>query len=176
MRLHPWLRSGVVGIALVAPGAILLAACSSSPSTSTSATPTTGASTTATSTTVTTTPSTPLSTIGALPLLVAASPNGQQTWTGREPTTMDFSGDAGNIVTGITWSSWTSSQAVGNGTWTYQSCVPDCASGSQTPYPAMIVLSDPANGVFTSMTETTTGPQAFTTTYTYPSNWVLNAS
>ncbi len=89
---------------------------------------------------------------------------------------MDFSGDAGDIVTGITWLSWTGTQAVGNGTWTYQNCVPDCASGSQTLYPAMIVLSDPVKGVFTSITETTTGPHASTQTFTYPGNWVQNAS
>jgi hypothetical protein len=112
----------------------------------------------------------------ALPVLIAAEPNGQQTWTGREPTNTDFSADAGNIVTDITWSSWTATQAVGQGTWTYQNCVPDCASCSQTPYPATIALADPVNGVFTSMTETTTGPEAFTTTYSYPSNWVQNAS
>jgi hypothetical protein len=176
MRLRPWLRSGVVGIALAVPGAILLPACSASPSKSANATPTTGPSTTATSATITTTPSTPLSTIGALPVLIATEPSGQQTWTGREPTEMDFSGDAGDIVTGITWSSWTGTQAVGNGTWTYQNCVPDCASGSQTPYPAMIVLSDPVNGVFTSITETTIGPHASTQTFTYPGNWVQNAS
>ena len=89
---------------------------------------------------------------------------------------MDFSGDAGDIVTDMTWSSWTTSQAVGNGTWTYQNCVPDCANGTDTPNPATIVLSDPVNGVFTCMTETTTGPEGYMDTFTYPNNWVQGAS
>ena len=124
--------------------------------------------------TTTTTPTT--TTVSPLPLLIAVATNGQHTWTGREPNTMGFSVDEGNIVTNLMWSSWTTTQAVGNGTWTYDDCVPDCAGGSTTPYPATIVLSDPVNGVFTYMTETTAGPHGLTSTYTYPDNWVLSAT
>ncbi|MGD0255660.1 MAG: hypothetical protein ABSB99_08945 [Acidimicrobiales bacterium] len=55
MRLHPWLRPGVVGIVVGVPAAILLAACSSSSSTSSIATPTTSASAASTTTTAATT-------------------------------------------------------------------------------------------------------------------------
>jgi hypothetical protein len=103
--------------------------------------------------------------------------NGQQVWTGREPTEIDYSADAGNVVSGLTWSSWTTTQAVGNGTWTYDDCLPDCASGSTTPYPATITLSGPVSGAFTHMTETTSGPHGFTMNFTYPGNdWALGAS
>jgi hypothetical protein len=44
------------------------------------------------------------------------------TWTGMEPSTIAFSADGGNIVTGIRWSSWNHVNAVGQGT--YQAAVP----------------------------------------------------
>ncbi|HXA30964.1 MAG TPA: hypothetical protein VNV87_01800 [Acidimicrobiales bacterium] len=89
---------------------------------------------------------------------------------------MRFSNDSTAVVTSISWSSWTSTEAVGNGTWAYDDCIPDCNTATSTPYPATITLSQPMNGVFTSMTETTSGPEGFSSTYTYPSNWVLGAS
>jgi hypothetical protein len=111
----------------------------------------------------------------ALPVLVAPGGDGEP-FNGIEPVVMYFSNDDGNVVLGITWSSWTSGQATGSGTWDYEDCLPDCADGSQTPYPATIQLSQPINGVFTSMTETTSGPDGSIDSYTYPSNWVIGAS
>jgi hypothetical protein len=90
------------------------------------------------------------------------------TWTGIEPTLMQFSGDAGNIVTDIGWSSWTDNAAVGEGSWGYDDCVPDCAGGIVTQYPARITLSHPSSGRFTQLTEDQSGPFGRTSTFTLP--------
>lgn len=79
---------------------------------------------------------------GSLPTLVVGS------WSGMKPTTIDFSGDAGNVVTSIVWSSWTATQAVGQGTSVIQGCVPNCAQGSNTPVATTITLSKPAERLF----------------------------
>lgn len=95
-------------------------------------------------------------------------------WSGIKPTIIDFSGDAGNVVTGIVWSSWTTTQAVGQGTSNIQSCVPNCAQGSDTPVATTITLSNPQNGSFTQMTENRNG---MTSVASYGSNnWPLSAS
>jgi hypothetical protein len=82
-------------------------------------------------------------------------------WVGIEPNVVQISGDAGNIVGNMTWTSWNSQSAIGYGTWGYDDCDPDCASGAVTDYPATITFSDPSFGRFTEMTEVTTGPHAF---------------
>ncbi len=95
-------------------------------------------------------------------------------WTGQEPLELGFSGDAGNVVTGITWSTWTASGAVGHGTSIIQNCIPNCAQGSQTTVPATITLSDPEGGQFMRITETRNG-----TTSTVASGalgWPMTAS
>ena len=102
-------------------------------------------------------------------------------YNGIEPTEIYFSGDATNEVTDITWSSWTETGATGQGTWTYLSCVPDCADSPGVPYPATITLSDPVNGIFTSAVETTQGPYGFTSDDAYSaaasgSSWPTDAS
>ncbi len=83
-------------------------------------------------------------------------------WAGIEPNVVQISGDAGNIVGNMTWTSWNSQSAVGYGLWGYDDCNPDCASGTVTGYPATISFSDPSFGRFTELTEVTTGPHAFT--------------
>jgi hypothetical protein len=88
---------------------------------------------------------------GSLPTIVAGS------YTGSRPTTVDFSGDAGNIVTGITWSSWSPAGATGEGTSNIQGCVPNCAQGSETPVPTTISFSDPQDGHFTQVAESRKG-------------------
>ena len=103
----------------------------------------------------------------ALPVLTAGS------YTGTRPSTIDFSGDAGNVVQNITWGSWTSSGATGSGTSDIDSCVPSCAQAPPSYVPATITLSDPVNGKFTQMTETRNGS---TSTWTYPSVWPGGAS
>ena len=78
-------------------------------------------------------------------------------YTGVKPTKIFLSGDSSNIVTGITWSSWSQDGAVGTGTVDVESCVPDCASGGQTPTPTTIRLSNVVDGHFTKLEESTQG-------------------
>jgi len=89
-------------------------------------------------------------------------------WTGIEPSLMQFSGDAGNIVTNIVWSSWNDLGAVGEGVWHYDNCVPDCAGGTVTPTPATIILSVASDGRFTQLTEELGGPFGGTLTFALP--------
>jgi len=110
------------------------------------------------------------------PITMLSVPLSDPTYSGIEPTVIAFSGDATNIISNITWSSWGQDTATGDGTWNDLGCVPDCASGTQTPYPATVELSSPHNGVFTHIVETTTGPQGFVQTFTYPYPWPTNAS
>ena len=86
---------------------------------------------------------------------------GQESWVGIEPNVVQISGDAGNIVGNMTWTSWNSESAAGYGTWGYDDCNPDCAAGTVTDYPATITFSEPSFGRFTELTEVTTGPHAF---------------
>jgi hypothetical protein len=88
-------------------------------------------------------------------------------WNGRDPSVIYFSGDSGNIVTALTWS-WTATQAVGRGTWGYESCDPSCAQGTTTPYPAVVTLSGAVRGQFTKGVEQTSGPHGFTEDFTLP--------
>jgi hypothetical protein len=90
-------------------------------------------------------------------------------WSGIEPSQIDFSADGGNIVTGLLWSAWARRSAVGQGTSDIQSCVPNCAAGTDTPVSTTITLSDPRSGHFTEMTETRDG---LTSDYAYgPRTW-----
>jgi hypothetical protein len=89
-------------------------------------------------------------------------------WTGIEPSLMQFSGDAGNIVSNIAWSSWNDQDAVGRGEWGYDNCTPDCAGGTVTDYPTTITLFDPSGGRFTQVTEQQSGPFGGTLTFSLP--------
>jgi len=104
----------------------------------------------------------PTSAVPPLPLLSIPPQHGSAGYSGRFPKTIGFSADAGNIVTGLSWPTWDAHQAIGHGTWTYDNCVPDCAQGSQTPYPATITLSQVADGKYTQLEEATSGPHGFT--------------
>lgn len=86
-----------------------------------------------------------------LPVLLAG------TYQGIKPRAVYFSGDGGNIVTGIRWSSWTHSSATGEGTSNILGCVPDCAQGTATPVPTTILLSRPQGGHFTLVIERRVG-------------------
>jgi len=90
-----------------------------------------------------------------------------------KPATIAYSGDATNVVTGITWASWTATGATGYGTSDIDSCVPNCAQAPPNYVTTTITLSAPANGRFSQMTETRNGS---TTSYSYPGNWAQNAS
>lgn len=102
-----------------------------------------------------------------LPVLyIPSAPYGG--YSGRYPTNINFSADSGNIVSNISWSSWGQQEAVGHGTWTELDCVPSCAAGSRTPYPATLTLSNPGSGgpspapisslVYRTITEVRGGP------------------
>jgi hypothetical protein len=84
------------------------------------------------------------------------------------PSIIYFSGDSGNVVTAISWSSWNAESATGNGSWGYNSCVPTCAGGAVTNYPATITLSDPVNGQFEKIQEIQSGPNGSTNNYSLP--------
>ena len=103
----------------------------------------------------------------ALPVIIVGS------YSGMEPTEIAYSGDSTNVVTGITWASWTATGATGTGTSDIDSCVPSCAAASPNPVTTTITLSGPADGHFTQMTETRNGS---TTSYTYPATWAQSAS
>ena len=90
------------------------------------------------------------------------------TWTGIEPSLMQFSGDAGNIVSDIAWSSWTARTAVGRGEWGHDNCVPDCAQGVVTDYPTTITLAGASGGRFTQLTEAQSGPFGATFVFALP--------
>jgi hypothetical protein len=89
-----------------------------------------------------------------------------------KPRIIYFSGDAGNIVSGIVWSSWTTGSAAGQGLWGYDDCNPNCAQGRVTNYPTTVNLSAVSHGQFTQITEIQTGPYAHTLTYTLPSTYI----
>ena len=159
-----------------ATGGTTAPASSTAPATTASSaatTPTTpAASTTAPSTPASTPPTTPASTPAStvpasLPMLTVGG------YTGMKPTEIAYSGDATNVVTKIAWSSWTASEASGQGTSDIDSCNPNCAQAPPSLVPTTVTLSAPVNGKFTKMTETRNG---FTSTYTYPDNWPESAS
>ena len=107
------------------------------------------------------------------PLLVVPGSGGAPGYQGREPSTIDFSGDSTNIVTHLTWASWGPSTATGRGRIGLNNCQPNCAQGTVTQVDAVIDLGAPVGGHFTSMTESAPGLDR---TYSYPSNWALGAS
>ena len=102
-----------------------------------------------------------------LPVLVAG------TYHGIKPKEIDFSADAGNIVTGITWSSWTATKAIGSGTSDIDTCIPSCAAAPTDLVTTMLVLSQPLDGHFTVISELRSGT---TQAFVYPNAWALNAS
>ena len=139
----------------------------SAPATSPAASTSSPATTSPASTPATTPATTPASTAAQLPDLVVGS------YSGSKPTEIAYSGDATNVVTKITWASWTATGATGTGTSDIDSCIPNCATAPPDYVTTTITLSTSANGHFTQMTETRNGS---TTNYTYPATWAQSAS
>jgi serine/threonine protein kinase len=144
-------------------------ATSSAASTAPATSPASSPASTAPASTPATSPasSAPTSAPAQLPLLTVGS------YTGMKPAEIAYSGDSTNIVSKITWTSWTATGATGQGTTDINSCNPNCAQAPPSIVPATVTLSDPVDGKFTKMTETRNG---FTSTYTYPDNWPEGAS
>ena len=147
------------------------------PASSAATTPTTPAtSSTAPSAPASTAATTPVSTPASTPAIAGPARLPLLTvggYTGMKPTEIAYSGDATNVVTKITWSSWTATGASGQGTSDIDSCNPNCAQAPPSLVPTTVTLSAPVNGRFTKMTETRNGS---TSTYTYPDNWPQSAS
>ena len=147
------------------------------PASSAATTPTTPAtSSTAPSASASTAATTPVSTPASTPAIAGSAQLPVLTvggYTGMKPTEIAYSGDATNVVTKITWSSWTATGASGQGTSDIDSCNPNCAQAPPSLVPTTVTLSAPVNGRFTKMTETRNG---FTSTYTYPDNWPESAT
>ena len=147
------------------------------PASSAATTPATpAASSTAPSATASTAATTPASTPASTPATAGAVQLPVLTvggYTGMKPTEIAYSGDATNVVTKIAWSSWTATEASGQGTSDIDSCNPNCAQAPPSLVPTTVTLSAPVNGRFTKMTETRNG---FTSTYTYPDNWPESAT
>ncbi len=145
---------------------MLLAACGSpragAPTTTSPRVPPTTAVPATTAAPATTAPPAPVTTAPAPATLTIAG------WTGRAPVRIYFSADAGNVATGLTWSTWTATEAVGTGSREELGCVPDCAQGSATAYPVTITLSDPVGGSFTTLVEQTADGRGTSETFTAP--------
>jgi hypothetical protein len=133
----------------------------SAPSTASTTASTTAASVTATTSSSTAPPA-------ALPTLITMG------WSGVKPRIVDFSGDGGNVVTGVAWASWTAAGAIGQGTSGIQSCVPNCAQGKTKFVPTTIVLSDVVGDHFTHLIETRNGTTTVAT-YSDKQNWPIGA-
>ena len=173
-------------IILVGVGGFLAgtALSSSSPPTHKSAAPshTTTSSTrpSTSSTPVSTTTSPPSTTSTLAPTTTAPPPTPVLTagsFSGRDPGSIGFSPACCNVVDHLTWSTWTSAQAEGSGTFEYDTCQNGCVNGPFDPYLVTITLSGPSGGEFTVLTEdVTSGPEAGVTGWTYPQQWPASAS
>jgi hypothetical protein len=62
-----------------------------------------------------------------------------------EPRRIDLTCDGTNTLTGLKWSSWSSSKARGGGTDALNTCTPDCAHGKRHKRAATVTLSKPMN-------------------------------
>jgi hypothetical protein len=103
----------------------------------------------------------------AVPELVVGS------YSGRYPSLIGFSADAGDIVTKIHWTSWSDSKAVGTGISDIDDCVPDCAEAPIDEVLTRLTLSDPKDGHFTVITERRAG---MTTKYPGEVRWPQEAA
>ena len=51
--------------------------------------------------------------------------------------------DVGDVVQNLFWETWTAKTAIGDGTWVYKDCKPDCATGHFHSLPTRIAISNP---------------------------------
>jgi hypothetical protein len=77
-------------------------------------------------------------------------------------------------MTGITWTSWTTTTAYGEGTAAVNDCQPTCAAGTVSRYPASIYVfgTQPGpNPVFNDITVTPTGSTGKVESSYTPGDW-----
>jgi serine/threonine protein kinase len=100
-----------------------------------------------------------------LPVLSAGS------YRGIRPSRVVFDASTGNVVTGLSWASWTATGADGSGQSHLSVCLPVCVQAGLVQ--TTIVLSDPVHGRFTQLTESKAGSSV---AYTYQGSWPVSAS
>jgi hypothetical protein len=54
-----------------------------------------------------------------------------------------LSGDGTAILSGITWTTWSATEAVGTGTYKLDACNPSCAAGPVVPVATVVTFSQP---------------------------------
>jgi len=74
-------------------------------------------------------------------------------------------GDLGSRFEGLSWTAWTSKGATGAGTWTYNDCTPDCASGHIHSLATRVTLTvpvrDPSGQLVWSQIQETAKPPGY---------------
>jgi hypothetical protein len=152
------------GWAALSCAALLVTACSS-PASSAASSGSGAARTAATSATATPaapaipagTSAAPASAPGPSPSTASASPTAADTFIAEgqdingtalyQPACANsgcaLSGDSTTFLYQMTWTTWTTSEAVGAGTYKVDACDPDCAAGPVYPVPVVITLSQP---------------------------------
>jgi hypothetical protein len=61
-----------------------------------------------------------------------------------QPATVELAGDGTYELSGMTWSTWSSTEAIGTGTALIDDCNPDCAGGRFYHVPVLATFSKPA--------------------------------
>jgi hypothetical protein len=83
--------------------------------------------------------------------------------------------DGGLGVTNVTWTSWGTVAANGMGTLHVNNCIPDCADGTSSSYPASISVTSPSSSsgvpIFQDITVVPTGGQGQVESSTTPGAW-----
>lgn len=69
-------------------------------------------------------------------------------------------GDGNAFLQDLSWSTWTATGASGSGTFTHNTCTPDCADGTFVSVPATVTLAYP--------TQTSAGLEFASVRYTFP--------
>lgn len=91
----------------------------------------------------------PLPVLVIHPQVVASS----QDFAVIRPSMISFTADVHGVITGIAWTSWTKSGAVGHGKQVVTDCVPNCAQSTLRYVAATLTLSKVQHGIFTRLVE-----------------------
>jgi hypothetical protein len=94
-----------------------------------------------------------------------------QNWTGIEPASISYGGAHDYTDYALQWQSWGQYQAVATGLTNLNNCIPDCAAATITTVTVTIILSHPANGRYTVLTEVIHGSPPITNVYKYGDAW-----